>query len=111
MTTEGRKFVKLRGLSILMTVGAMVLLGVALALIVGFPAVPGSWPRFCSGRPRSCALCSWPCCSWPAWTRLPLRPDRDKPKWGWASPGSVVATVLWCPGCGRFSIYVNAFGN
>ena len=22
-------------------------------------------------------------------------PDRDKPKWSWASPGSVVATVLW----------------
>src|SRR5512133_3677480 len=42
--TEGRKFVKLRGLSILMPLGAMVVLGVALALIVGFPAVPDSWP-------------------------------------------------------------------
>jgi hypothetical protein len=42
--TEGRKFVKLGSLSILMTLGAMVLLGVALALIVGFPAVPDSWP-------------------------------------------------------------------
>ena len=60
--TEGRKFVKLRGLSILMTLGAMVLLAVALALIVGFPAVPDSWPTPCSGRPRSCALSSSPCC-------------------------------------------------
>src|SRR5215216_7188678 len=42
--TEGRKFVKLRGLSILMTLAAMVLLAIALALIVGFPAVPDSWP-------------------------------------------------------------------
>jgi membrane protein len=57
--TEGRKFVKLRGLSILMTLGAMVLLAVALALIVGFPT---AGPRHCSGRPRSCALSSSPCC-------------------------------------------------
>jgi membrane protein len=40
--TEGRKFVKLRGLALVLTLGAMVLLAVALALIVGFPAVPNS---------------------------------------------------------------------
>jgi membrane protein len=38
-------------------------------------------------------------------------PDRDKPKWGWSSPGSVVATVLWVLASVGFSIYVNAFGN
>ena len=42
--TEGRKFVKLRGLSIALTLGAMVLMAVALALIVGFPALADSWP-------------------------------------------------------------------
>ena len=45
-----------------MTLGAMVLLAVALALIVGFPAVPDAGPRPCGGRPRSCALSSWPRC-------------------------------------------------
>jgi membrane protein len=110
--TEGRKFVKLRGLSILMTVGAMVLLAVALALIVGFPAVPDSWPTSLQ------------------WTAAILRfvllavllmaglavlyryaPDRDEPKWTWVSWGSGIATVLWVLASVGFSVYVNAFGN
>ncbi len=42
--TETRKFVKLRGLALLLTLGAMVLMVVALALIVAFPAVTSHWP-------------------------------------------------------------------
>jgi membrane protein len=110
--TEGRKFVKLRGLSILMTVGAMVLLGVALALIVGFPAVPDSWPtvlQWAAAILRFVLLAVLLMAGLAALYRY--APDRDKPKWGWASPGSVVATVLWVLASVGFSIYVNAFGN
>ena len=42
--SEGRKFVKLRGLALVLTLGAMLLMGVALTLIVGFPALADSWP-------------------------------------------------------------------
>jgi membrane protein len=110
--TEGRKFVKLRGLSILMTLGAMVLLGVALALIVGFPAVPDSWPtvlQWTAAIVRFVLLAVLLMAGLAALYRY--APDRDKPKWGWASPGSVVATVLWVLASVGFSIYVNAFGN
>jgi membrane protein len=110
--TEGRKFVKLRGLSILMTLGAMVLLGVALALIVGFPAVPDSWPtplQWAAAILRFVLLAVLLLAGLAALYRY--APDRDKPKWGWASPGSVVATVLWVLASVGFSIYVNAFGN
>jgi membrane protein len=110
--TEGRKFVKLRGLSILMTVGAMVLLGVALALIVGFPAVPDSWPtvlQWAAAILRFVLLAVLLMAGLAALYRY--APDRDKPKWGWASPGSVVATVLWVLASVGFSIYVNASGN
>jgi membrane protein len=110
--TEGRKFVKLRGLSILMTLGAMVLLGVALALIVGFPAVPDSWPtvlQWTAAILRFVLLAVLLMAGLAALYRY--APDRDKPKWGWASPGSVVATVLWVLASIGFSIYVNAFGN
>jgi membrane protein len=110
--TEGRKFVKLRGLSILMTVGAMVLLGVALALIVGFPAVPDSWPtvlQWAAAILRFVLLAVLLMAGLAALYRY--APDRDKPKWGWASPGSVVATVLSVLASVGFSIYVNAFGN
>jgi membrane protein len=110
--TEGRKFVKLRGLSILMTLGAMVLLAVALALIVGFPAVPDSWPtvlQWTAAILRFVLLAVLLMAGLAALYRY--APDRDKPKWGWASPGSVVATVLWVLASVGFSIYVNAFGN
>ena len=110
--TEGRKFVKLRGLSILMTLGAMVLLGVALALIVGFPAVPDSWPTvlvWAAAIMRFVLLAVLLMAGLAALYRY--APDRDKPKWGWASPGSVVATMLWVLASVGFSVYVNAFGN
>jgi membrane protein len=110
--TEGRKFVKLRGLSILLTLGAMVLLGVALALIVGFPAVPDSWPTvlvWTAAALRFVLLAVLLMAGLAALYRY--APDRDKPKWGWASPGSVVATVLWVLASVGFSVYVNAFGN
>jgi membrane protein len=109
---EGRKFVKLRGLSILMTVAAMVLLAVALALIVGFPAVPDSWPtvlQWAAAILRFVLLAVLLLAGLAALYRY--APDRDKPKWSWSSPGSVVATVLWVLASVGFSIYVNAFGN
>ena len=110
--TEGRKFVKLRGLSILMTLGAMVLLAVALALIVGFPAVPDSWPtplQWTAAILRFVLLAALLMAGLAALYRY--APDRDKPMWSWASPGSVVATVLWVLASVGFSVYVNAFGN
>ena len=109
---EGRKFVKLRGLSILMTLAAMVLLAVALALIVGFPAVPDSWPtvlQWTAAVLRFVLLAVLLMAGLAALYRY--APDRDKPKWSWASPGSVVATVLWVLASVGFSVYVNAFGN
>jgi membrane protein len=110
--TESRKFVKLRGLSILMTLGAMVLLAVALTLIVGFPAVPDSWPtplQWTAAILRFVLLAGLLMAGLAALYRY--APDRDKPKWGWASPGSVVATVLWVLASIGFSIYANSFGN
>src|SRR5215211_6243900 len=109
---ECRKFVKLRGLSILMTLAAMVLLGVALALIVGFPAVPDSWPMVLQ---RTAAVLRFVLLAVLLMAGLAAlyryAPDRDKPKWSWSSPGSMAATVLWVLASVGFSIYVNAFGN
>jgi membrane protein len=110
--TESRKFVKLRGLALLLTLGAMVLMAVALALIVGFPAVPDSWPT-----PLQWAVAVLRFVLLAALLMVGLAvlyryaPDRDEPKWSWVSPGSVVATLLWVLASVGFSIYVNAFGN
>jgi membrane protein len=110
--TESRKFVKLRGLSIVLTLGAMVLMGVALALIVGFPAVADSWPtalRWTASILRWVLLAALLVAALAVLYRY--APDRDEPKWTWASWGSGVATVLWILASIGFSIYATFFGN
>jgi membrane protein len=110
--SEGRKFVKLRGLAILLTLGAMVLMAVALTLIVAFPALADSWPtvlRWTVGVLRWVLLAVLLIVGLAVLYRH--APDRDQPRWTWVSWGSAVATVLWVLASVGFSIYVNAFGN
>jgi membrane protein len=110
--TESRKFVKLRGLALLLTLGAMVLMAVALALIVAFPAVADSWPtvlRWTVGVLRWVLLAGLLIGGLAVLYRY--APDRDEPRWTWVSWGSGIATVLWILASIGFSIYANSFGN
>jgi membrane protein len=110
--TESRKFVKLRGLAVLLTLGAMVLMAVALTLIVGFPAVADSWPmvlRWTVGVLRWVLLAALLIAGLAVLYRH--APDRDEPKWTWVSWGSGIATLLWVLASIGFSIYANYFGN
>jgi membrane protein len=110
--TESRKFVKLRGLALLLTLGAMVLLAVALALIVGFPAVADSWPvalRWTASILRWVLLAGLLIGGLAVLYRY--APDRDEPRWTWVSWGSGIATVLWILASIGFSVYANSFGN
>ena len=110
--TESRKFVKLRGLAILLTLGAMVLMAIALTLIVAFPALADSWPtvlRWTVGVLRWVLLAALLIAGLAALYRY--APDRDEPKWGWVSWGSGIATLLWILASIGFSIYANSFGN
>jgi membrane protein len=110
--TETRKFVKLRGLALGLTLGAMVLLGVALALIVGFPAVPDTWPtalHWVVAVLRFVLLAALLVVGLAVLYRY--APDRDQPRWTWVSWGSGIATLLWVLASIGFSIYANAFGN
>jgi membrane protein len=110
--TETRKFVKLRGLALLLTLGAMVLLGVALALIVGFPAVADGWPTplaWTAGILRWVLLAALLVAALAVLYRY--APNRDEPRWTWVSWGSGIATLLWILASVGFSIYANSFGN
>ena len=110
--TETRKFAKLRGLSLALTLGAMVLLGIALFLIVGFPAVANNWPTplaWTAGILRWVLLAVLVVAALAVLYRF--APNRDEPRWTWVSWGSVVATVLWIVASVGFSIYANSFGN
>jgi membrane protein len=110
--TETRKFFKLRGLAILLTLGAMVLLVVAGATIVGYPPIADTLPtvlRWVVGILRFAVLGGLLIVGLAVLYRY--APDRDQPKWSWASWGSVIATVLWVVASIGFAIYANSFGN
>ncbi|HEV2929993.1 MAG TPA: YihY/virulence factor BrkB family protein, partial [Propionibacteriaceae bacterium] len=110
--TESRKFVKLRGLAILLTLGAMVLMGLALATIVGYPPIAENLPtvlRWVLAIVRFVILGGLLVFALAVLYRY--APDRDEPKWGWVSWGSGIATVLWVLATIGFSLYASFFGN
>ena len=110
--TETRKFAKLRGLAVLLTLGAMVLLAVAGATIAGFPPIANDLPtvlQWVLGIVRFLILAALVIFGLAVLYRY--APDRDEPRWTWVSWGSGVATVLWIVASIGFSIYANSFGN
>jgi membrane protein len=110
--TETRKFVKLRGLALLFTLGAMLLVGVALVLIVGLPAVASRLP---DAVRLTISILRWPLLAVLLIAGLAViyryAADRDDPKWTWVSWGSGVATLLWILASIGFSVYASSFGN
>jgi membrane protein len=110
--TETRKFFKLRGLALLFTLGALVLLAVALATIVGYPPVADTLPlvlRWLVAVLRFVILAALLIVGLAVLYRYAA--DRDEPRWSWVSWGSVVATVLWVLASIGFALYANFFGN
>jgi membrane protein len=110
--TETRKFVKLRGLSILLTLGAMALLAIAGATIAGFPPIADNLPvvlQWVVAILRFVVLAALLILGLAVLYRY--APDRDEPRWTWVSWGSAIATLLWVLASIGFSIYANSFGN
>jgi membrane protein len=110
--TETRKFVKLRGLALLLTLGAMVLMGIALATIVGYPPIADTLPtvlRWLVAIIRFVILGGLLVVGLAVLYRY--APDRDQPKWSWVSWGSGIAALLWVLATIGFAIYANFFGN
>src|SRR5829696_6356324 len=95
--TETRKFVKLRGLAVLFTLGAMVLVGVTLATIVGYPPIADTLPtvlRWLVAILRFVILGGLLVVGLAVLYRY--APDRDQPRWSWVSWGSGIAALCGC---------------
>jgi membrane protein len=111
---ETRGFVKLRGLSLLLTLGAIVVAVVALALITVFPGVIDGLGLGQAGQ-LAASVARWVVLAVLVLLALGvvyrLGPDRANPRWRWVSPGAVVALVLWLLGSVGFSYYVDNFGK
>jgi membrane protein len=111
---ETRGFVKLRGLSLLLTIGAIVVAVVALALIAVFPGVIDNFGLGRAGQ-LTASIARWVVLAVLVLLALGvvyrLGPDRANPRWQWVSLGAVVALVLWLLGSVGFSWYVDNFGK
>ncbi|MGY1748024.1 YihY/virulence factor BrkB family protein [Modestobacter sp. SYSU DS0511] len=111
---ETRNFLKLRALSLVLTLGAIVFVLSTFALIAVVPVVLDALPLGGVGTVLAQVL---------RWVLLlvvvvgslavlyRVAPDRDAPQFKWVSLGSIVVTVVWALVSFGFSFYVNNFGS
>ncbi|MGD9990228.1 YihY/virulence factor BrkB family protein [Pseudonocardia sp.] len=111
---ESRGFLKLRGTALLLTLGAVVFVLVAVALVAAMPALfdalgLGGVGLVLAQVVRWVLLVALVVVALAVVYRV--APDRDAPRFRWVSVGAVVATVLWVVGSVVFSLYVDNFGS
>jgi membrane protein len=111
---DTRGFVKLRAVSLAFTLGAIVFVVLAFALIALLPPVIAATDLGTAGRVvinvvRFVVLFAGMLFGLAVLYRY--APDRDAPKWSWATPGAVFAATVWIIGSLLFSIYTANFGR
>ncbi|MCU1354298.1 MAG: ribonuclease [Acidimicrobiales bacterium] len=109
-----RKFAKQRLIALAMTLGAIVLVGLAVLGVVVVPAWVGG-----SSLPVAVRL-TIDAVSWLAVGAVFLlglavlyryAPERDEPKWRWVSVGSVIGLVMWLAATLALRVYTASFGS
>jgi membrane protein len=111
---DERHFVMRKGLSLVMTLGAIVFVVVAIGLVAVLPAVVNAL-----GLPAvvqvAVEVVRWLGLVVAMMVALSVlykvAPDRASPKLRWTSVGAVMATVLWVIASIGFSLYVDHFGS
>ena len=111
---ETRGTLKVRGLSLVFTLGAILFVIAAFSAIALLPALIASSDLGTAGRVlvsvvRFVVLFAGLLVALAVLYRY--APDRTEPKWSWTSPGAVFAAVLWVLGSLLFSIYTANFGR
>ncbi|MGI8682630.1 MAG: YihY/virulence factor BrkB family protein [Mycobacteriales bacterium] len=108
--SETRKFLRLRGLALLFTLGMIVVFVATLGLLAVLPAVVNS-----SAGQVVANVVRWPLLAVLTAAALAVlyryAPDRDNPKLRWVTWGAGIATLLWVVGSVLFTIYVSNFGH
>lgn len=111
---ETRGFVRMNVLTYVMTLGAILLVVMTIALLVAVPAalawLPVSGLTTMAGRAAGWVV-------FVAAVLLALSvlyryaPPRRPANWRWVSPGALTGTCLWLAGSVGFSLYVSSFAN
>lgn len=111
---DERGFFKLNGITLLFTLGGIIIGFIAIAMVVAFPALIGKM-----GLPPTLEtiiqLLRWPILALIVMSALAgiykVAPYRASPKFRWTSWGAIIATVFWLVGSLLFTLYVNNFGS
>jgi membrane protein len=111
---ETRGFVKRKALALGLTLGAIVFVVLAIALVAAVPAildafVPAGPLYWLLEGLRWALLVAIVACVLAVLYHV--APDRAAPKFRWMSFGAVVATIIWILASVGFSVYVNTFGS
>jgi membrane protein len=111
---ESRGFVRLRALSLGFTVGAVVFLVAAFGVIALLPAVLAK-TGLALGARIAVNVIRWLVLLLGMLIALGVLyrygPDRQAPRWSWASPGALVATIGFIVTSLLFSLYTANFGR
>jgi membrane protein len=111
---ESRGAIKLRGIALGLTVGAILFVLLTLGLVALVPIVLDALPLGVVGRVLA-QVVRWVLLIAVVVVALAVvyrvAPDRDAPRFRWVSVGALVAALLWIIGSVGFSLYVNFFGN
>jgi membrane protein len=111
---ETRKFIKLKGTALILTLGAIIFVLITFGLVAVVPVVLDALPLGIVGTILAQVL---------RWTLLlavfagalavlyRVAPDRDDPKLRWVSLGSIAVTIVWALVSLGFSFYVDNFGS
>ncbi len=111
---ETRNFFQLAALTYVLTLGAVFLVLLTLAMMVGIPAVLSllplpDWIMATAGLTGWLLFFSMSVISLAVLYRFAS--PRSPASWRWLSPGALVGTCLWIVGSTSFSIYVSQFGS
>ena len=111
---ETRNYVKLKLLSLALTVGGIVFILVTFGLVAVVPAVIAALPLGIVGTILAQVL-NWIVLLGVFAGALSVlyrvAPDRDAPRFRWLSLGSVIVTVMWAIVSLAFAFYANNFGS
>lgn len=111
--TDGRGFFKKIALTLMFTLGGIIIGFFAIVMVVAFPALIDK-----IGLPSTLEtiiqFLRWPLLALIVMFALTavykIAPYRENPAFKWASWGAIIATVFWLAGSLLFSLFVNNFG-
>lgn len=111
---DERGFFKLTAITLLFTLGGIVIGFLAISLVVAFPALVDK-----IGLPSTLEtiiqLLRWPLLALIVMSALAMiyrvAPHRASPTFKWTSSGAIIATLVWLGGSLLFDLYVNNFGS